>query len=140
MVLKTKYKYLVDTATAMGIQELVVQEADGQLSIVGTTKSIDDKNKLWNIYNQIDPNYISKEVNLDIIVDADVTLYKGQVITESTNLNVRKGPGIECAIIDQAAKDEVIAVLGRANSQWWLVRTKDNAEGYCYADYIKILP
>lgn len=141
MVLKTKYKFLVDTATSMGIQNLIVQESNNnELLIKGTTRNIDDKNKLWDIYNQLDPNYISKEVDLDITVVGELSVSRGRVVTESTNLNVRKGPGIECPIIDQVAKDEVITVLGRANHQWWLIRTNTQVEGYCYAEYIQILP
>lgn len=140
MVLKTKYKFLVDTATSMNIQNLVVQEANGVLVITGETQNVDEKNKLWDIYNQIDPNYISKEVDLNISVTGEVQIKKGKVVTESTNLNIRKGPGIELPVIDQAAKDEIISVLCRANYQWWLVRSKTGKEGYCYADYIEILP
>ncbi len=139
MVLKTKYKFLVDTATAMGIQNLIIEESNGLLVISGITQNIDDKNKLWDIYNQIDPNYISNEVDLNIVVEGEYNLLNGRVVTESTNLNVRKGPGIECPIIDKVAKNEIVTVLGRANYQWWLIRTKSKVEGYCYADYIQIM-
>ncbi|WP_082021990.1 SH3 domain-containing protein [Sphingobacterium sp. T2] len=37
----------------------------------------------------------------------------------------------------QAAKGEVITLLNRANSLWWLIRTVNGIEGYCYAEYLE---
>ena len=108
MSLKSKYKNLLDVAVLGEIRDLHVEEHADKLIISGIAPDGDVKNKLWDVYNQIDPNYISGEVLIEVLVDAGVAVSKLRVVTESTNLNVRKGPGIEQPIIGTALKDQVI--------------------------------
>lgn len=136
--LKGKYKVLVDLINTSDIQDLMIEERDGQLYIDGKCSSADLKNKLWDILNQLDPNYISGDVKLNLSLLTKLDGIKATVITESTNLNIRQGPGIELPIIGKAAKSEIITLISRANSDWWLVRTKDDTEGYCYAQYLEV--
>ncbi|MEI5984465.1 MULTISPECIES: SH3 domain-containing protein [Sphingobacterium] len=137
MSLLSKYQVLVDTAKASGISDLQVAEQDGVLQIRGTAPNADVKNKLWDVYNQIDPNFLTGDVVMNVDVTTSVTGQQVKVITESSNLNIRKGPGTDQPIVGKAAKDEVITLISRANDQWWLVRTKDGEEGYCYAQYLE---
>lgn len=137
MSLKSKYKNLLDVAVLGEIRDLHVEEQVDKLIISGIAPDGDVKNKLWDVYNQIDPNYISGEVLIEVLVDAGVAVSKLRVVTESTNLNVRKGPGIEQPIIGTALKDQVIDMISRGSNQWWLIRTPDGVEGYCYALYLQ---
>ncbi len=137
MGLLDKYKTLLDTAKESGISDLQFAEQEGVLQIRGTAPNADVKNKLWDVYNQIDPNFLSGDVVMNVDVSTAVAGSDVRVITESTNLNIRKGPGTDQPIVGKAAKDEVIKLISRANNQWWLVRTKDGEEGYCYAQYLE---
>lgn len=137
MALVNKYQVLIDTAKTSGIADLQVGEQDGVLHIRGTAPTADVKNKLWDIYNQIDPNYLSGDVVMNVEVSTAVTGSQARVITQNSNLNIRKGPGTDQPIVGKAAKDEIITLISRANSQWWLVRTNDGEEGYCYAQYLE---
>jgi len=137
MSLQAKYQVLIDTAKASGITDLAIAEQEGVLHIQGTAPNADVKNKLWDIYNQIDPNFLTGDVVMNVDVSTAVTGSQARVITESSNLNIRKGPGTDQPIVGKAAKDEVITLISRANDQWWLVRTKDGEEGYCYAQYLE---
>ena len=137
MALLSKYKVLIDTANASGISDLQVAEQDGVLQIRGTAPNADVKNKLWDVYNQIDPNFLTGDVVMNVDVTTAVTGTQAKVITQNSNLNIRKGPGTDQPIVGKAAKDEVITLISRANDQWWLVRTKDGEEGYCYAQYLE---
>jgi len=137
MSLQSKYQVLIDTAKASGIDDLQIAEQDGVLQVRGTAPSADVKNKLWDVYNQIDPNFLSGDVVMNVDVSTSVAGSQVRVITESSNLNIRKGPGTDQPIVGKAAKDEVITLISRANDQWWLVRTKDGEEGYCYAQYLE---
>lgn len=137
MALVTKYKVLIDTAQNSGISDLQVAEQEGVLHIRGTAPSADVKNKLWDIYNQIDPNFLSGDVVMNVDVSTAVAGSQARVITQTSNLNIRKGPGTDQPIVGKAAKDEIITLISRANDQWWLVRTKDGEEGYCYAQYLE---
>ncbi|MBV2225923.1 MAG: SH3 domain-containing protein [Sphingobacterium mizutaii] len=137
MSLQSKYQVLIDTAKASGMTDLAIAEQDGVLHIQGTAPNADVKNKLWDIYNQIDPNFLSGDVVMNVDVSSAVAGSQVRVITESSNLNIRKGPGTDQPIVGKAAKDEIITLISRANDQWWLVRTKDGEEGYCYAQYLE---
>ncbi|GAA4138966.1 hypothetical protein GCM10022216_16590 [Sphingobacterium kyonggiense] len=137
MSLQSKYQVLIDTAKSSGINDLQIAEQDGVLQVRGTAPNADVKNKLWDVYNQIDPNFLSGDVVMNVDVSTSVAGSQVRVITESSNLNIRKGPGTDQPIVGKAAKDEVITLISRANDQWWLVRTKDGEEGYCYAQYLE---
>lgn len=137
MALQEKYKALTDAATAAGISDLAVREQDGILYVDGTAADGATKDHLWEVYNQIDPNFASGDLVLNVNVSIDAAVTKVKVITQSSNLNIRKGPGTDQAIVGKAAHDEIITLVNRSNDLWWLVRTNDGEEGYCYAQYLE---
>ena len=136
MELTEKYKQISDAANAAGISDLQVREQDGVLYIDGTAPSGAVKDQLWNTYDTIDPNFTSGDLilNISVSIGADVT--KVKVTTDSSNLNIRKGPGTDQPIVGKAAHDEIITLISKTNNQWWLVRTENNEEGYAYAQYL----
>ena len=136
MTLQEKYKSLLDLANASQISDLKVAELDGVLHINGTAPTADVKNKLWDVYGQIDPNFVTGDVVMDVDVASAVVGGKVKVNTNQSNLNIRKGPGTDQPIVGKAAKGEIITLVGEANDQWWLVRTVDGEEGYSYAQYL----
>lgn len=136
MSLQDKYKALIDAANAGGVTDLAIGESDGVLRIQGSAPNAAIKNKLWDIYGTIDPNFLTGDLVMDVDVAGAVEGGKVQVTTENSNLNIRKGPGTDQPIVGKAAKGEVIDLISRANDQWWLVRSNDGAEGYCYAQYL----
>ena len=136
MALQDKYKKLTDAATAGGITDLKVREQDAILYIDGTAPSGAVKDQLWNIYESIDPNFTAGDLVLNVQVDVAATVTKVKVTTESSNLNIRKGPGTDQPIVGKAAHGEVITLVSQSNDQWWLVRTDDGEEGYAYKQYL----
>lgn len=137
MALQDKYKSLIDEATRSEVRGLQVREQNGVLYIDGTAPSGDVKDSLWNTYNSIDPNFAGGDLVLDIKTAMDATVTSVRVKTQSSNLNIRKGPGTDQPIVGKAANDEVITLVSRANEQWWQVRTKDGEEGYAYSEYLE---
>ena len=136
MALQDKYKELTDAATASGITDLEVREQDGVLYIDGTAPDAAVKDQLWNIYGQADPNYLSGDLVLNVKVSQDAAVTQVKVTTESSNLNIRKGPGTDQPIVGKAAHGEIITLVSRSNEEWWMVRTKDGEEVYAYARYL----
>lgn len=65
MSLQNKYKKLIDAAYSHGITDFTVQEQDNVLYVNGTT-SASAKDKLWAIYNQIDPDMRAADLVLNI--------------------------------------------------------------------------
>lgn len=136
MTLKEKYNAIVDAATQAGATNLQVVEQAGVLYINGDVPSGEVKDKLWEIYGSIDPNFSAG----DLILNVNAVVVEGgkvRVITQDSNLNIRKGPGTDQPIVGKAAKGEIITLLSKSNNQWWLVRTDDGEQGYSYAQYLE---
>lgn len=135
MSLQDKYKALIDAAKQSGVSDLQVREQDNVLYIDGTASSGEVKDKLWSVYNQIDPDYKSGDVVLNVNATA-ASGSKATVTTDSTNLNIRKGPGTDQQIIGKAAHGESVTILSAPNPQWSLIKTDKGAEGYVYTQYL----
>lgn len=133
MALTDKYKELIDLASQYGA---TVSDEGNVLKINGEVPSGDLKDKMWEIYNRIDPNFKSNELVLNVNVNATEG-GKVRVITRESNLNIRKGPGTDQPIVGKAAHGAIITLISKANDQWWLVRDNDGEEGYCYAQYLE---
>jgi len=136
MALQDKYKELVDTAKSSGVSDLQVREQDNVLYIDGVAPSGSVKDQLWDVYGRIDPDFRSADVVMNINVSTMVAGAKAKVVTEKSNLNIRKGPGTDQAVVGKAAHGEVVTVLNKANDQWSLVRTDKGEEGYVYSQYL----
>ena len=133
--LQDKYKELIDAANASGISNLQINEQDNVLHIDGDAPDGASKDKLWDIYGNIDPDFRAGDVlmNVNVAVSAGT---KAKVTTDSTNLNVRQGPGTDQPIVGKAAHGEIVTLQSKTNDQWWLIKTDSGAEGYAYAQYL----
>ena len=136
MALQDKYKTLIDTAKSAGVSNLQVREQNGVLYIDGDAPSGRVKDQLWESYGKIDPDYRGGDLVLNVDAKAEAGT-KVKVITKSSNLNIRKGPGTDQPIVGKAAHDEIMTLVSKSNDQWWLVRTADGEEGYSYAQYLE---
>jgi len=136
MALQDKYKQLTDAASAAGVSNLQVKEQGGVLYVEGIAPSGAVKDQLWDIYGKIDPDFRSGDLILDVDVNVSANVTKVKVVTDSSNLNIRKGPGTDQPIVGKAAHGEVITLVSQTNEQWWLVRTNDGKEGYAYTRYL----
>ena len=136
MALQDKYKELTDAAAATGVSNLQVSERDGVLYINGIAPNGSVKDKLWNIYGKIDPDFLAGDVVMNVNVSDAAPGSKAKVTTEKSNLNIRKGPGTDQPIVGKAAHHEIVTLVSKTNDQWWLVRTEGGEEGYAYAQYL----
>jgi uncharacterized protein YgiM (DUF1202 family) len=136
MALTDKYKSLTDAAAAAGVSNLAVREQDGVLYIDGEAPSGTAKDQLWSVYNQIDPDFRSGDLVLNINVSTMAPGGKAIVSTTSSNLNIRKGPGTDQPLVGKAAHAEVVTLVSKTNDQWWLIRTDAGEEGYASAQYL----
>src|SRR4051812_20300118 len=123
MALQEKYKELIDTATAQGVNNLNVREQEGVLYIDGDASG-SIKQQLWDTYERLDPNYSSGDLVMNINSIAGVTEgSKLKVTTNSSNLNIRSGPSTDADIVGKAARHEVVTLVSKANDQWWEIKT-----------------
>ena len=135
MALQDKYSELIETAQREGVEDLQVREQDNVLYIDGRTSSGALKDKLWEIYNRVDPDFRAGDLVLNIDASGASGTY-AKVTTKSSNLNIRKGPGTDQEIVGKAAHLEIVTVVSRPNDQWSLVRTDAGVEGYAYSLYL----
>jgi uncharacterized protein YgiM (DUF1202 family) len=135
MALQEKYKELIDTARKAGVSNLQVSEQNNVLRITGEAPNAATKDTLWDIYNKIDPDFRAGDLVLDVNASAAPGT-KAKVVTESSNLNIRKGPGTDQPVIGKAAHHEIVTVMSKKNDQWSLIRTDNGAEGYVYSQYL----
>ncbi len=136
MALQEKYQALIDAAKSAGVANLAVREQEGVLYIDGDAPSGAVKDQLWDIYGQIDPNYSGG----DLVLNVNATAEAGsqvRVITQESNLNIRKGPGTDQPIVGKAAKGEILTLLSQASDLWSSVRNSAGVEGYAYAQYLE---
>lgn len=135
MALQDKYKELIDTANSAGVSNLQVSEQGNVLHINGEAPSGAVKDQLWDIYGKIDPDFRAGDVVMNVNVAAGSGT-KAKVTTDSTNLNVRQGPGTDQPILGKAAHGATVTLLSKPNDQWWLIKTDEGVEGYAYAQYL----
>ena len=135
MALQDKYKELIDTAKSSGVTNLQVREQNNVLYVDGNAPNGQVKDNLWKIYNKIDPDYRAADLVLNVNVNI-TSGSKAKVITQSSNLNIRKGPGTDQPIVGKAGHDETVTLLSKANDQWSLIKTDKGEEGYVYNQYL----
>lgn len=137
MAVQEKYAELINAAKSAGVNNLQVREQNNVLYIDGEAPNGQVKDNLWNIYNKLDPDFRSGDVVLDIKVGNMAAGSKAKVVTESSNLNIRKGPGTDQPIVGKAAHHEIVTVINQTNDQWSLIKTDKGEEGYVYNQYLE---
>lgn len=104
MSLQDKYREVTNLADELQIANLQVREQDNVLYIDGTAKSAADKEKLWNAYNKIDPDYRSADVVMNIEVEESVSREYTVEVGDSLS-KIGKAYGVSWQDIYEANKD-----------------------------------
>ena len=104
MSIQDKYREVIDLASELGIENLQVREQDNVLYIDGTAKSAADKNKLWNAYEKLDPEYRSADLVMNIEVEEGVSREYTVEIGDSLS-KIGKAYGVSWQDIFEANKD-----------------------------------
>ena len=104
MSLQDKYREVTNLADQLGITNLQVREQDNVLYIDGTANSAADKDKLWDAYNKIDPDYRSADVVMNIEVTEKVS--REYTVENGDSLSkIGKAYGVSWQDIYEANKD-----------------------------------
>ena len=134
--LQDKYAELITAANSSGATNVAVRTQDSILYIDGIVPTGEAKDKLWAVYDKIDPDFRSGDLVLNLDVSPAAPSTRLKVMTESSNLNIRKGPGTDQPIIGKAAHHSEVTLLSKYNSEWALVRSEKGEEGYCSLKYL----
>lgn len=137
--LQDKYAELISAANTSGATNLAVRAQDNVLYIDGVVPTGEAKDALWNIYEKIDPDFRSGDLILNLDVSPAAPSSRFKVTTQSSNLNIRKGPGTDQPIIGKAPHHSEVTMLSKYNDEWALVRSAAGEEGYCSLKYLTAL-
>jgi len=108
MALQDKYRELVTAAQSAGVSNLQVREQDRVLYIDGVAPSEEIKQKLWDIYGKIDPDYRSADVVMNIKVEQGAGGTKEYVVASGDNLSkIGKKFNLKWKDIYEANKDKI---------------------------------
>ena len=66
MALQEKYQSLIDLANSSGLSGLNISEGEGFIKIEGSAPSAEVKQRLWDEYGRLDPDYRSGDLVLNI--------------------------------------------------------------------------
>ena len=137
--LESKYAELISATNSSGATHVAVREQNDVLYIDGEVPTGEVKDQLWAAYEKIDPDVRSGDVVLNLTVAAAAPSTQLKVVTQSSNLNIRKGPGTDQPIIGKAAHHAEVTLLSNYNDEWALIRSAAGEEGYCSRKYLQPL-
>ena len=106
MVLQNKYQELVNAATQQGVTNLKVREQDNMLYIDGDAPSTEVRNRLWDIYNKIDPDYRAGDLVMNINAPEGAE-EEYEVVKGDTLSAIGKKFGVNWKDIYEANKDQI---------------------------------
>lgn len=104
MALQQKYEELIKTAQANGIANLQVREQNNVLYVDGQAATEEDKQKLWDLYNKIDPDYRSGDLVLNLKV-AGATTTEYEVVKGDNLSKIGKKFGVSWKNIYEANRN-----------------------------------
>lgn len=108
MKLQEKYNDLIRSANESGVRNLHVREQDNVLYIDGQAPTEGVKQKLWDIYGRLDPNYRAGDVVMNINVDPSGAYLDEYVVVKGDNLsNIGKKYNVEWKDIYEANRDVI---------------------------------
>ena len=105
MSLQEKYARLVSSAKEKGAGNINVAEKDNVLYIDGQVNSARDKDELWKIYNEIDPDYRAGDLRLNIAVAQGANMEEYTVKKGDSLSKIATHYGIKWKDIFEANKD-----------------------------------
>ena len=108
MALQDKYRELVTTAQSAGVSNLQVREQDRVLYSDGVAPSEEIKQRLWDIYGKIDPDYRSADLVMNVKVIQVAGGTKEYVVVSGDNLTkIGKKFNLKWKDIYEANKDKI---------------------------------
>lgn len=105
MALQQKYQELVTSAQSNGTANLQVREQDNVLYIDGQVPTEEAKQKLWDLYNKIDPDYRSGDLVMNLTVAGGETAEEYEVVKGDNLSKIGKKFGVAWKDIYEANRN-----------------------------------
>jgi nucleoid-associated protein YgaU len=106
-MLVDKYQSLISLAQSLGIDDLNVNEGDDVLHIDGTAPNAEAKQRLWDEYAQIDPDYRSGDLVLNVTNAEGDSSTTYTVQSGDTLSKIGSNYGVSWQAIFEANRDKI---------------------------------
>lgn len=103
--LENKYASLISAARQTAAGEIKVAEQDNVLYVDGKVRSAADKDKLWALYNKLDPDYRAGDLRLNIEVSESAGMQQYTVKAGDSLSKIGSQFGVSWKDIFEANKD-----------------------------------
>ena len=109
MALQNKYQPLIEAAERAGAKNLQVRQQNNVLYIDGEVPSESVKQQLWDKYNQLDPDYRSGDLilNLNVAPGAKSAVTEYEVVSGDNLSKIGKKYGVTWQEIYEANRDRI---------------------------------
>lgn len=109
MALQNKYQTLIDAAQTAGATNLQVRQQDNVLYIDGDVASESVKKQLWDKYNQLDPDYRSGDLvlNLNVTGGSEPEFDEYEVASGDSLSKIGQKYGVAWKQIYEANRDKI---------------------------------
>lgn len=122
-------------AAGVDVPDLKVANDNGVVSVSGTVADFDSGVKVIAALKGADG--VTEVKNYLEIEDLSAKNIFMLVATESSNLNIRSGPGKEYDIVGKAAHNAKVQLIKKMFNGWYYIKDTDGQEGFCSTDYLK---
>lgn len=122
------------SAAGISIPNLGVSQEKGVLTVTGTVpdgataeKAIAALKKMPGVTD------VKNYLEVEDLTSKNIMM---KVVTKSSNLNIRKGPGTNFEIIGKAAHNSQVQLIKKMYNGWYFIRSENGTEGFCSTDYL----
>ncbi len=130
---KANYASLLSTA-GVNIPNLKCSLENGILSVSGTVPDSTVADKAIAALKKA-PGV--KEVkNYLEVEDLTAKNIRMKVVTKSSNLNIRKGPGTDFDVVGKAAHHSTVQVIKKMYNGWFFIKSEQGVEGFCSTEFL----
>ena len=107
------------------------------LSFSGSVNDINDGEKATAALKQAFPKFEIK--NFTEVEDLSAQNIFYRVATQSSNLNIRKGPGKEYDVVGKAAHNSKVQLIKKMYNGWYFIKDSDGEEGFSSTEYLELI-
>lgn len=127
--------YAMLSAAGISIPDFTASMADGVLSVTGTVPdSLTADAAIAALSKMNGVKEVKNYLQVEDLTDKNILM---KVATQSSNLNIRKGPGTEFEIVGKAAHNSNVQLIKKMYNGWYYIKSESGIEGFCSTDFLQ---
>ena len=130
---KANYSSLLKTA-GISIPNLGCSLEKGILSVTGTVPDGATAEAAVEALKKA-PG-VTEVKNYLVVEDLTSRNIKMKVVTKSSNLNIRKGPGTNFEVVGKAAHHSEVQLIKKMYNGWYYIKSANGVYGFCSTEFL----